>query len=499
MKNLFILCFVVFSICFTTNSCTSDDLELTNPNTLSPDSFFTTKVQIESAVNAVYSQLQTTALYGRREWYMIDNMGHEHDVTPNLEANMRAFFEFTYNFQDQFIAGYWNTCFRGVNKANFVINNSESILAAPIAVISDVEKRKFIAEARFLRALYYFKLMNRFGRVPLYPDYQEFPSGAPRAATIDEVYNFIVADLEAAIPDLLTKDAEQDQGRATKGAAQALLGKVHLYNEDYAAALDVLNDITGYDLEADYFDNFTEEGEFGIESIFEVQYDVAAGGGDAWNSEVRGEGANHVCRRGQDYGNAAISWFNTSPTDELVNSFEPGDTRYEASIYKPGDTYNNGASVFVEGDFNAGGIQYPRSWKKYQMAYKQSAENQESGINVKYLRYSDVLLMMAECENELGNAQNAITLLNRVRQRAGVSDLPTSLSQAQVFDAVVKERFTELCGEQWRFDDLLRWGIAATELSQFGFTPGKNELWPIPETEISTNENMTLRDQNPGY
>ena len=180
--------------------------------------------------------------------------------------------------------------------------------------------------------------------------------------------------------------------------------------------------------------------------------------------------------------------------------FEAGDKRFAGSFYVAGDSYNNGDNTFVESDFaeNGGNIR-PAAWKKYQNYYKQPSENGESGINVKVLRYSDVLLMMAECENEVGSQATAVGYINQVRSRAGLDDLSTSLSKQGVFEAVVHERKVELNGEQVRFDDILRWGNASTELAGSNFQVGKNELWPIPDAEISSNVNINSEDQNPGF
>ena len=262
--------------------------------------------------------------------------------------------------------------------------------------------------------------------------------------------------------------------------------------------MDSFNKMSGYALENDYFDNFKEETEHGIESVWEVEFDLSLGTGSKWDSPVVGQGQNHATFRGQDYG--VLNWFNVYPSDDLVAEFESGDNRFQDSFYVVGDTYNNGNNTFVSGDFaeNSGNIR-PVAWKKYQNYYKQVDEAQESGINAKVIRYSDVLLMMAECENEVGTQAAAVGYINRVRTRAGLTGLPTTLNKTQVFDAIVHERKVELNGEQVRFDDMIRWGIVAQELSSTNFQAGKHELWPIPDREIATNPNVTDADQNPGY
>lgn len=481
---------------FIIHSCSDKDLELSNPNQLSPDTFFSNESQVQSAVNAAYANLQTVALYGRLIWYMMDNMSHEQSGNGQQEADKVTFADFSFDSSNGQIAEYWDTCYRGINKANFVIGNEAIIDQIPENALSPVKKRKFLAEARFLRAQYYWLLVNRFGNIPLRNGDFSQPEGKPISPKAD-IIALIIDDLTYASANLLSK-SEEENGRATKGAAQAFLGKALLYQKQYGPALDAFEDMSGYDLENDYFDNFKEETEHGIESVWEIEYDLSLGTGAKWNGPVVGQGQNHATFRGQDYG--VLNWFNVYPSDDLVAEFESGDNRLNGSFYFPGDTYNNGNNTMVEADFaeNSGNIR-PAAWKKYQNYYKQVDEAQESGINAKVIRYSDVLLMMAECENEVGTQAAAVGYINRVRARAGLTGLSTTLSKTQVFDAIVHERKVELNGEQVRFDDMIRWGIVATELAGTNFQSGKHELWPIPDREIATNPIVTDADQNPGY
>ena len=491
-KIIFLLLTGVFAI----NSCSTSDLELSNPNQLSPETYFANEAQVQASVNAAYANLQTVALYGRLIWYMMDNMAHEQSGNGQQEADKVTFADFSFDSTNGQIAEYWDTCYRGINKANFVIGNESRINEIPEGELSAALKKKFIAEAKFLRAQYYWLLVNRFGDIPLRNGDFTQPEGKPKSPKAD-VINLIIEDLEYASANLLPKGSE-DNGRANQGAAQAFLGKVLLYEKRYADALTSFERMSGYDLENEYFNNFKEETEHGIESVWEIQYDLSLGTGSKWDGPVVGAGQNHATFRGQDYG--VLNWFNVYPSDDLVASYEVGDNRLNGNFYFVGDTYNNGNNVFVSGDFaeNGGSIR-PVAWKKYQNYYKQTDEVQESGINAKVIRYSDVLLMMAECANEARSQAEAIGLINRVRTRAGLSNLSSSLSKQQVFDAIVQERKVELCGEQVRFDDILRWGIASTALSGTNFQAGKHELWPIPDREIASNPNVTSADQNPGY
>jgi hypothetical protein len=484
IKLIFIALAGVFSI----NSCSEKDLELTNPNTLSPETFFETDVQVQSSVNACYANLQIRALYSRFIPYMMDNMSGENAINPPAQQDVRIFENFSWDSTNGNITDFWNYCYTGVNKCNFVISNQDKIMALPESVIPAAKKNKYIAEARFLRAHYYFMLVNRFGGVPLYDKLSADPK--PRA-TKEQVFALINSDLEFAAANLLDKSKEE-VGRITKGAALAELGKALLYQKQYAKALTAFNAMTGYSLVSNYYDNFMEETENGKESVFEVQYNTALGTSNSWGEDGSGPNESHF--RGQDYG--FLNWHNVHPSDNLLDEYEPGDNRYGGCFYKVGDKYNNNAST-VTSIFS--GVELRAAWKKYQSYYKRTSEDFYSGVNIVIIRYADVLLMKAECENEVSTQASAIATINIVRARAGLPALATTLTKDQVFKAIIHERKCELPGEQVRFDDIIRWGLASTELKQTKFQKGKHELWPIPDKEFATNPMIPRSAQNPGY
>ena len=488
MKKLKII-LTVFLALFIVNGCDEEDFELTNPSGLSPETYFRTEAQVQSAVNAVYANLQTIGLYTRTYFFAMDLMSREALGNPQLEADKRVYLEWSFDASHPPISWYWDANYRGINKANFVISNAERIYAIPSPLLSEEKKDKFIGEAKFMRALYYFMLVTRFGDVPLITTVPESGEGFPRAPK-EEVYDQIEADLIDATQLLLPEEATED-GRASRGAAWALLGKAYLYQEEYQEALDAFKEIYGeYSLEEDYFANFREEDEFGEESIFEVSFDDELGNSAVWNSNASGEGANEVTFRGQEYG--FNDWFNAYPSDDLLDEYEEGDIRFDETFYVVGDTFAGGVIEALPLDRRA-------AWRKYQNYYKDVNEDQASGINFKIIRYADVLLMMAEAANALGMQQEAIGYINQVRERAELEPLPMDLSQEEVFDAIVHERYVELAGEQVRFNDLVRWGLAADYLGEYGFQEGINEIWPIPNDEIVANDAIDPEDQNPGY
>ena len=488
MKKIIRLSFVIV-FTFVGFSC-QDDLELENPNTLTSDTFFKSFEQLQAAVDAIYADFQTEDLFARNWYYIYDNMSGDINATPQHEANKRVFKDWTFLPNDEIIEGYWQNAFRGVNKANFVIFNQDEF-----ENVTEEQIAQAVGEAKFLHAYYLFILVTRFGDIPLITE--PTASDQPRTPAA-QVYEVIIADLEEAADKLGSRFGTQG-GRPSAGAALALLGKVHLYLENYVEAINALSAISGYELVANYEDNFLEETEYNAESLFEINFTGEPQNYD-WSGVNDGTGLNEVTFRGQDMG--WNDWFNSYPSPDLIAEFEAGDPRFGANFYQDGDTFNNGTDVVAIPDVAEG-----FAWRKYQNYYKRAKENFVSGINTRIIRYADVLLMWAEAANETGNVTEAVNLLNRVRDRVGMPRYGTAAmnasypvsNQQEVFQAIVHERRVELAGEQVRFDDLLRWGLAADVLGSAGFQAGKHDLWPIPEAEINANSAISLSDQNPGY
>lgn len=523
---------LLFSALVLTNSCDANKLELTNPNELSPETYFKSESQVQSSVNAIYGSLQTRGLYNRHIWFGYDNMAHENAGNPQLEADKRQYLNYSFDASHNPITAFWESCYRGINKANFVINNREVIDLIPESQLTNARKAKFEGEAKFLRALYYFMLVDRFGSIPLVTEVPSDQQGLGKSPVAD-IWALIEADLADAAASCLDK-ADEDLGRVTKGAAWALLGKAHLYQGEYDAAMTAFGNISGYSLEPAYNNNFMEETEHGSETMFAVEFNLSAGNANRWSSDRTDQGLNETTFRGQEYG--CFDWYNVFPSVNLKNEFETAadngvkdDPRYAFCFYENGDLFNNGEDTAVITPLvQSDGSDYPRSgWRKYSNYYKQPSEGsvmgQASGINMQIIRYADVLLMMAECEanSSGGSLPDAVAYMNQVRARADV-DMPLygtggmdaiypvgSLAQFMV--ALEHERKVELCGEQVRFPDLVRWGRLAAfmtevydelpllEQQELVFNASTHVLWPIPQAEINANVNLTNADQNPGY
>jgi hypothetical protein len=540
VKSLFVFISIISFLHL--NSCDVDKLELVNPNELAPQTYFKTEAQVQQTVNAVYANLQTDGLYQRTLYYSMDFMAFEQLNT--IDPIYHVFLQYSFDARNIFITEYWKRCYAGINRANFVINNEGTINKIPEGLMSQVKRDKYLGEARFLRALYYFLLVTRFGDVPLIIENMEGEIGLPRSPKA-LVWAQIEKDLSFAAEKCLPKNIEE-KGRATSGAAWALLGKAHLFqaNEsndkaDFIAArdafLNVIDDHKNYDLETRYSNNFEEETEHGPESIFEVEFNAALGTGDLWSSD-NGSGLNECTLRGVEYG--CFNWYNAYPFQDLVEEFETvadngikDDPRLGYCIYQTGDLYNKGNDTVVlyndtirywEDGILHNEIRFQYGWKKYQNYYKQKSEDFYSGINTRVIRLADVLLMMAEVENELGNIPEAIRYLNLVRNRADVmmpnygtpamNNIYPVSNQQQLRKAIEHERKIELCNEQVRINDLIRWHRLEAFIREevmhllpfymknaIMFDPAKHYLWPVPQSEIDSNPAITQNDQNYGY
>ena len=498
----FILIISLFVLAIGLDSCKTGDLELTNPNGIPAGNFPNTSAELVAGLNAVYAPLQSFGLYGRYLPFLLDNMV-ENTGRAALSGDLRAFTEMTFKPENGDILLYWKNCYAGISRANLLLDNLDKI--EQIKDATPETKATYVGEVKFLRAHYYFLLVSRFGDIPLYT------TNAPaindgtgfKRSPKEDVYQLIIADLQDAASKLREKSAE-DNGRATIGAANSLLGKVHLYRKEYAeakAAFDKVIASGEYSLTANYFDNFTIEAEHNSESIFEIEFDLEAQGGNAWAANWGGgdDGQQELSARSREYG--FLGWHNVNPTDALVDAFEANDPRLHETVFLVGDLYGASNTAITQDQIG----DEKSAWRKYEIAYKSDGEGGLSEINHRAIRYADVLLMAAEAENELGNMAEAISLMNQTRTRVGIDNYGTAAMNAtypvttkdEVFAALVHERQVELAGEQTRFPDLVRWGMAGDNIPNF--VVGKHEIFPIPQGEIDTNINLSNEDQNPNY
>ena len=494
MKNRYYLIVLMFFATFL--GCDTSYLEdVDNFNELDGTTFYQSENDAVLAVTAAYTPLQSRGLY-KRELYALEYSTGDYAITDG-GFQYTAFLNFQFDgTQPQVINSTWQNCFKGIARANAVLDRVPDIEFTD----EDLQDR-ILGEAYFLRGLYYFHLVNLYGAVPIIDRLVDGPSDplfAPSRNPVEEVWAFIESDFQNAVQRLPIRGAYDDAniGRATAGSAQGFLGKTFLYQGKYAEAREAFKRIIdgnfgNYTL-VDFEDNFTDTNENNDESLFEVQF--IGGIGNIWAGDDTGNETESTYL-GTEFG---PRWFgNAYPSQTVTDVFanNPEETiRRVFTIAQPGDSWGEWDPVSID-QFNAripnaGGSSAIR---KHNLG--PAEVRLQSGINYRMMRYADVLLMFAEAENEVnGPTADAYNAINQVRQRAEVSDIPSGLSQADFFAAIQNERRLELVFELSHYFDLIRWG----EGSQMpGFQTGKNELLPLPATEIITNPN--LLPNNPGW
>ena len=487
-------------------ACGKDYLDLEPRGTELESTFYKTEEDIYQALVATYDVLQWGATAG--DWTMklgLLNAASDDCYAGGSDAsdqpNWVAFDEFNL---DPFIGpqrGLWKKGYVGIYRANLVLekieeieDNSESFKAF---------KARTIAEAKFLRAYFYFDLVRFFKNIPLidhvlaadefYTQFQVEPS---------EVYQFIEQDLEDArsTSELPETVVPSELGRITQGAVKSLLGKVILYQNNESRmqqAANLFEEVINsgvYALETDYGNIFNPSNEFGVESIFEISYSGNQRGG--WGNFVNGTEGNYDIQffGMRDYVGPvyATGWSFCPVTEKLVEAMQ-NDPRFQYTIID-GNALKNQGALYAEGYQNTDYF-----IKKYAPLEDEKALDGEPalnwGNNVIEIRLADVLLMAAEANARSGNESAAKSHLNQVRLRMGLQ--PASGSGDALLNAIYRERQLELATEGHRFFDLVRTGRAAEALADQGFIAMKNEILPIPQGEIDITEGNL--NQNPGY
>ncbi|MFD2528820.1 RagB/SusD family nutrient uptake outer membrane protein [Polaribacter marinaquae] len=495
MKKLHIkyLAFFLFSSILIT-SCSDDfvDVESTAENS---EDYFNTEEDYQNALIGAYDMLQSSYLNVLLGEIASDNTLAGGESATDVVA-IQEIDDMIHTSENQQLRDIWGWMFAGVNRANYILEFKDKIDFSG--------KEEVIAQARFLRAYYYFELVKWFGDVPLVVD-QRILFGdqfnvdrTPKA----EVYAQIEQDLIFAANNL--PYVQSETGRVTKGAAEALLGKAYLYQNKFTEAADVLDNLIlngPHSLVTDaatFMDLFENDNENSVESVFEVQYTETQGAGFGCLQCSEGNvavGFNGV--RGYEGPEFTSGFSFNVPLQDLVDAFEDGDMRKDITILDI-----NAWATQTGAEFNTGFEHTGYFNKKYLPRKRgtdaQADRNLTNPNNYRAIRFADVLLMAAEAHNRKPSANDAKALeyLNLVRQRA-FGDMLHNISEtgANLTAIIFNERRLELAGEGHRFFDLVRTGEAAANIS--GFQTGKNELFPIPAIEIQLTGNRW--SQNQGY
>jgi len=510
-------------------SCQKDILNQPNPNLATTASFWQNSGDATKGVLAAYSGLQQLGTYRRWLNFAFDIRDDE-GFSQSPWNELRDFNRFiigNYDFEVNFVI--YRDHYRGLARCNQVIDNVPGIASMSATPQGAALQKQIVAEAKFIRALLYYNLVSLYGRVPLVLNQVTNLGTIPPQATDEaQVWNQVYSDLQAAIPDLPLSYSGNDLGRATKGAAQTLLGKAYMQNRRWADASAQFASVISsgqYRLTDNYTDNFRHTTENNSESIFEVQFTDTKRGGNDGDDATSSEGG----QRSQFFGVPGFGFNDGEVRPWVVNEFLKEATpagqrdprlastvfynRFDQGQFPSALPADNDRSVYGQGNFETRYASDARNlarvyWRKYQTDYYRTFEDFDSPINQRVMRYADVLLLQAEALNEQGQTSAAVPLINQVRQRAstGLAPLGTStFTQASLRTQLMHERVTELTGEGTRWFDLRRWGyfdtqdgintLAARDADYSNFKLNKSRLLPLPQTDVD----LAKLTQNTGW
>ncbi len=455
------------------------------------DAYFVNEEECDRYITGLYAKITTHSWTPVYIWWVMTDistddgwLGSTYQSAKYVDFKPIAHYEggsqATTNI---YLTDFWEVRYKGIYSANLGVSKIEG------SDISQAKKNQFIAEAKFLRAYFFFELVKNFGGVPLTLTTLE-PNETisfPRS-TAAEVYAQIESDLKDAI-EVLPYKANMDypSGRANKGMAEALLGKVYLYQEKYNDAYTVLGNVItngGYDLEAD-FNNVWSKNDNSIEAIFEVQTSSDL-------SYTLGNSMPVLTGSRNDGG-----WAWGAPSSHLQNAYESGDPRRKATIVVSGEAIV-GEATTAPYVMNAN---YHKSNRIIRKFYIPKADRNTpyrhatNKLNHHILRFADVLLMAAEVANELGDDNQSRQFLKRVRDRVGLST-DAGLAGTALRDAIRAERRLELAFEGNRLFDLRRWKMDDGK-TMLEHAMGPNGWFVKYNLEQSTDEFETTNQIEP--
>lgn len=464
-------------------SCSKEFIDLVPISSVSVDILYKTDKDFSDALTATYNSFQTVYL----DRYIIADVRADDSWQEISKSNSQSYSDlFTTSSSDALLNTQWQEFYRAIFRINTILTKID-----PLTETIVPKKARYIAEAKFLRALAYFDLVRIFGDVPMVTLPLSIEDGykTPRTPVADIYKTIIIPDLQAAESVLPAKYTGSDVGRPTSGAAKSLLGKAYLTIGDFQNAEAKFLEVTtlGYSLLPKYTDLFDyTKNEHHAEYIYDIEYEEGMGEGSPWNRRFAPNNITFTTF----YGIGGNGDEQNGPTQILIDLFAANDLRKDVTVgVRGGFIGANGVFVKLTSNTNQ------TYTKKYIVA---SAAADDSRANWKVIRYGDVLLMLAEAMNENGKTAQAIPYLNQIHTRAGLTAYPTTMTQAATRDAIVLERRLELSFEGHRWFDLVRTGKAYDVMKSTGMQPYMT-VWPLPLSQVQIVNNPAVFPQNQGY
>lgn len=484
MKKIYILSLVV---CLLGTGC-KKFLDQPALGYYSNEDLFSNDATARTAVTAAYLPLTFTDGAANPLWVLGDVAADDVIIGGNAgeQADYTSVDLFNILPSNAAVQSLWSRYYDGINRCNVVTDG----LKPENTGLSETVKTQSIAEVKFLRAYYYFLLTNFYGNIPLRLKVSTSKDAALAASTQAQVYTQIEKDLNEAAAGLPEKwNAATDAGRATKGAALALLSKASLFQKKYPEAVKFAEQVEalGYQLTDNYSDNFNASAKNNAEAIFSVWH--ARG-----TQPLQGNSLNYWFAP-RSLNGAGVFY----PTQSLVDNYESGDPRLDLTVARSGHTY-------YDSTFDASWSSTGYLSKKHVQPLSEvpSSTKNDGNLNYEAIRFADILLVKAEALNESGQSSAALVPLNRIRDRArrnfsgaapaGLLPAVTTADQTQLRDLIRHERRSELALEFQRFFDVIRYGQSYAETmikpGAPNFNYAQNRFFPIPQNELNTNGNL---------
>lgn len=536
------------AVCLSLAGCNDDFLTREPQDKLDAKTFFTSQENAVLAVNAIYNAA-LEPVKGRTYSIDFDCMS---DNMYNYSRNQgtQEFGQGTQGASSTYALNFWSRQYKGISRANLVLEWLDECYRTTQP--SDNIKERLRGEALFLRAYFYSELIDFWGNVPYYDKSVTIADGQPRRPK-EEIVALILKDLEDASAKLPVRYSQKETGRATRGAALALKGKIELYNGMYSQAAETLKEVEQladqdengnylggprYDIYPLYREMFLPQHEDNCEVVFDIQYIPGASIQGLshqlytytylWNSycPTLSLVADYYTKGGYPvkYDSATGAWTSDDPEFNPATPFTGRDPRLDASVIMPGSDDGRG-NIFVPWATMHPTAMKIRKWNDYTESVINNSEH-----NIILIRFADVLLMRAEALVESGNYSETEVygLIDRVRRRPAVM-MPkvadregTGLSKDELINVIRHERRVEFAFEGTRVSDIRRWRIGPKVMTDaYGFengpvrqspamyiplkvdtrsfNPDRDYLWPIPQDELNNNPTLGPGDQNPGY
>jgi hypothetical protein len=477
-------------------SC-NDYLQQNLQGTFSSATFYKSQSDALVAINGVYNA--TAFVNSMNQLWAFGDVASDDAVKGGLsgdQSDVQSIDQFTYVRTNTVLANVWQYYYEGISRANYLLYYVPSI-AMDVTL-----KNRILGEAKFLRAYFYFNLVNIYGEIPLkiLPPINSAAINVAKSPVVS-IYAQIETDLTEASKVLPKTYGASDVGRATRGAAFGLLAKARLFQQDWSGALSAVDSLeasSSYSLVNVYQDNFMDSTQNNSESIFEIQH-------------LSNQSPSMGSFLNQYFSPAAYNgYYFDAPVQNFINEFETTsggviDPRLDYTVGRLGNKWVNKEN-------------FDPSWSSTGYLNRKHSQSTyddpiigNSGLNYVYMRYADILLVKAEALNELNRGSEAIVPLNAVRKRArqsylydhnlpGFGAVPANLlpdvvytDQTSLRAAIQHERRVELGFEFHRYFDLMRYGkeVAEAALAGTGFTYAKNRYFLIPQSELDTNPAIT--------